>query len=131
MIASKIKARGDNCPASLLPRAIKPRAMAEAGSKKGHSCKPLPTHFLRKGFDYRQIAREHDTAIYERTWRESSEPNVCYEVVRIRRRDGFHIDGRFVGPAEVYPNSEAWGADGFTLTERDAALAKWLVLIGF
>jgi hypothetical protein len=29
-----------------------------------------------------------------------------------------------VEPAEVYPNSEAWGVDGFTLTDKEAAFAK-------
>ena len=32
--------------------------------------------------------------------------------------------GRFVDAAELYPRSEAWGTDGFTLTDRDAAFAK-------
>jgi hypothetical protein len=49
---------------------------------------------------------------------------MCYEVVRIRRREGFQINGRLVEPAEVYPNSEAWGVDGFTFTDKDAAFAK-------
>ena len=26
--------------------------------------------------------------------------------------------------AEVYPNSEAWGMDGFTVTDNEAAFAK-------
>jgi hypothetical protein len=103
---------------------IKTRATAEAWSKKPRFYKPLPTRFRRDGFDYRQIAREGDGAIYEQTWSGCSDPSVCYEVIRIRRRDGFQIDGRFVGPAEVYPSSAAWGVDGFTLTNRDAAFAK-------
>jgi hypothetical protein len=103
---------------------IKTRATAEAWSKKGHSCKPLPTRFRRDGFEYRQIAREKDTAIYEQTWSGCSNASVCYEVIRIRRRDGFQIGGRFVQPAEVYPNPDAWGVDGFTLTDKDAAFAK-------
>ena len=41
-----------------------------------------------------------------------------------RRRDGFQIGGRFVEAAELYPRSEAWGTDGFTLTDRDTAFAK-------
>jgi hypothetical protein len=45
-------------------------------------------------------------------------------VVRIRRRDGIEIAGTFIEPHEVYPNSEAWGVDGFTLTDEDAAFAK-------
>jgi hypothetical protein len=103
---------------------IKTRATAEAWGKKGHSCKPLPTRFHRDGFNYRQIAREGHGAIYEQTWSGCSEPSVCYEVIRIRRRDGFQIGVRFVQPAEVYPKSDAWGVDGFTLTDKDAAFAK-------
>jgi hypothetical protein len=103
---------------------IKTRSSAEAGSQKGHLYRPLATRFHLQGFDYQQIAREGDAAIYQQTWTGTSNPHACYEVIRIRRRDGFHIDGRLVEPAEVYPPSEAWGTDGFTVTTRDAAFAK-------
>jgi len=107
-------------------------ALAAIGvSKKGHSrgssktsYRPLPKEFRYGQFDYRQITREGNAAIYEQTWNGRSNASVCYEVIRIRRREGFQIDGRFVGPAEVYPNSDAWGVDGFTLTDKDAAFAK-------
>ena len=102
----------------------KTRATAEAWSKKCHSCKPLPIRFRRDGFDFRQIAREGNAAIYEQAWSGCGEPSVCYEVIRIRRREAFQIDGRLVEPAEVYPSSGAWGVDGFTLTDKDAAFAK-------
>ena len=124
MTASKLKRRGVNRPASLLPRAIKTRAATEAESKKQPFYKPLPTRFRRDGFNYQLIAREGDAAIYEQRWTGCCNPSVSYEVVRIRRREGFRIDGRFVEPAEVYPNSDAWGVDGFTLTDKDAAFAK-------
>jgi hypothetical protein len=84
----------------------------------------LPKEFRHDGFTYRQTAREGNAAIYEQTWNGCLDPSVSYEVIRIRRRDGFQINGRFVEPAEVYPNSEAWGIDGFTLTNEDAAFAK-------
>jgi hypothetical protein len=42
----------------------------------------------------------------------------------VLRVGGFQIDGRLVEPAEVYPNSETWGVDGFTFTDKDAAFAK-------
>ena len=103
---------------------IKTRATAEAWGKKRHSYKPLPTRFRRDGFDYQQIAREGDAVVYEQRWTGCCNPSVSYEVVRVRRRDGFQIDGRFVEPAEVYPNSDAWGVDGFTLTDKDKAFAK-------
>jgi hypothetical protein len=131
MIASKLKRRGGSCPVSSPPRAIKKRATAEARSKKQPFCKrlpilykPLPTRFRRDGFNYRQIAREGDAAIYEQTWSSCSNRCVCYEVIRIRRREGFQINGRFVEPAETYPKTDAWGVDGFTFTDKDAAFAK-------
>ena len=98
-------------------------ATAKARSKKGY--KPLPLQFRRDGFIYRQIARETDAAIYEQSWNGCSNPSVCYEVIRIRKREGFQIGSRFVEPAEIYPKSEAWGVDGFTLTNRDTAFAKF------
>jgi hypothetical protein len=102
----------------------KTRASAEGGGKKDRFYEALQKEFRRDGFTYRQIAREGRAAIYEQTWNGYSDPSVCYEVVRIRRREGFQIDGRFVEPAEVYPNSGSWGVDGFTLTDKDAAFAK-------
>jgi hypothetical protein len=104
--------------------APKTSATAEAWSKKRRSYKPLPTRFRHGGCDYRQIAREGNAAIYEQAWSGCSNPAVSCEIIRIRWHDGFQIGGRFVEPAEIYPNSEAWGVDGFTLTDKDAAFAK-------
>jgi hypothetical protein len=124
LIASKLKPRGANPPLSPPCRAIKTRATAEAGSEKQRFYKPLPARFRRDGFDYQQIGREGDAAIYEQRWAGCCNPSVSYEVIRIRRREGFQIDSRFVEPAEVYPNSDAWGVDGFTFADKDAAFAK-------
>jgi hypothetical protein len=112
------------------PSTAKTHAAAEGYSKKGHFYKRLPTQFRHDGFDYRQIAREGDVAIYEQSWSGCTDPSVCYEVIRIRYRDGFQIGDRFVEPAEVYPNSEAWGVDGFTLTDKDGAFAKLREICG-
>ena len=115
-----------NCAPPLLQDVldIKTRATAEAWGKKRQFYKALPTRFRRDGFNYRQIARKGDAAIYEQTWSGCAEPTVCYEVVRIRRHEGFQINGRFVEPAEIYPKPEAWGVDGFTLIDKDAAFTK-------
>jgi hypothetical protein len=104
--------------------AQKTRATAEADTKNGHFYKPLPTRFRHNGFAYKQVAREGDGAIYEQTWSDCLNPSVCYEVIRVRRREGFQISGRFVEPAEVSPASELWGVHGFTVIDRDAAFAK-------
>jgi hypothetical protein len=110
-------------PQAILPSVPKARATAEAWGKKGHF-KPLPREFRGDGFQYRQIAREGDAAIYEQERTGCAEPSRCYEVIRIRRREGFQIGGRFVEAAQVYPKSEAWGSDGFTLPDKNSALAK-------
>ena len=83
--------------------APKTSATAEAGSKKRHSYKPLPTQFRRDGFDYRQVARERNAAIYQQTSSGCQNPSACYEVIRIRRREGFEIEGarhRYDGDGE-------------------------------
>jgi hypothetical protein len=97
---------------------------AEAGSEKCRSYKPLPKRFRHDGFDYRQIAREANAAIYKQISNGCFNPAVCYEVIRIRHREGFQIGGRFVEPAEVYPNSEAWGVDSWTIEDKEAAFRK-------
>jgi len=118
-----------NCASVLIRRSTHPptqktSATAEAWGKEEQFYKPLPRQFRRDGFSYRQIARQGDVAIYEQTCNGCRNPSVCYEVIRIRRREGFEIAGRFVAPAEVYPNSEAWGTDGSTFTDKERAFAK-------
>jgi hypothetical protein len=112
---------GDSVP---LP-ARKTSPTAEGRSKKRYSYKPLSKEFRRDGFDFRQIAREGKAAIYEQIWSGCPNPNISYEVIRIRRREGFQIGGKFIEPAEVYPRSEAWGTDAFTFADREAAFAKF------
>jgi hypothetical protein len=102
---------------------IKTRATPERCVKEGHY-KPLAKEFCHDGFTLRQIVREGDIAIYEQTWNGCANPSVAYEVVRIRCRDAREIKGKLLEASEVYPRSEAWGTDGFTLTDRDAAFAK-------
>ena len=85
----------------------------------------MATRFRYNGFEYRQVAREGGTAIYEQRWTGCAEPNPSYEVIRIRRRDGFQIGAKFIEPYEVYPNSDAWGVDGFTFTDRNKAWNKF------
>lgn len=105
---------------SSMPKAT---ATAEAGSKKGHFYKSLPTQFRHGEFDYQKIYREGDLAIYQQTWK-GDEHSATFEVIRIRRHDGFQIGSRFVEPAEIYPNSKAWGVDGWTVQNEEAAFRK-------
>jgi len=104
-----------------LPR--KTRSTAQARTEKGH-CRPLPKEFRRQGSTYRQIAREGEAAIYAQTWNGCPNPAVCFEVIRVRRREGFRIGPRFIEPAEVYPPAERWGELGSSFCHKGAAFAK-------
>jgi hypothetical protein len=108
---------------SISPAASKARATAQGEGKKDRFYKPLSQEFRRDGFNYRQIAREGDFAIYRQTWK-GYEDSAVFELIRNKRRQGFEIGGRWIPPAEVYPNSEACGVDGFTVTDKEAALHK-------
>jgi len=103
---------------------IRTPATVEAWRNKRHFYKPLPKEFRRDGFQYRQIVREKNGAIYQQIWNGCPNSSIAYEVVRVRLRKGFRIGGRIVQPAEVYPRSEAWGTDAFSYTNKDAAFAK-------
>jgi hypothetical protein len=102
---------------------LKTRATGEGGYSKGRFYTPLAKEFRRGGFNYRQIHRQGSFAIYRQTWK-GDKHSAAFEVIRVRQRDCFLIGGRFVEPAEIYPKSEAWGLDGFTFTEKDAAFEK-------
>jgi hypothetical protein len=96
-------------------------ASAEGGGKNGQSYRPLATQIRHAGFDFRQILRAGDFAVFEQS---KTGRVMAYEVVHIRRHEGFAIAGRQVEPAEFYPRSEDWGTHGWTLPTREAALAK-------
>jgi hypothetical protein len=104
--------------------AIKTRATRLVGGKKCHSYKPLPKEFRRDGFTHTLIAREGNVAIYEQCSIGSPDPSVCYEVIRIRRRESFQIEGRLIEASEIYPRPEDWGSNGWTMLSRDAAFDK-------
>jgi hypothetical protein len=108
---------------SVASTASKTRPRAEARTQTGHF-RPLPKEFRHDGFQLRQIAREGDAAIYSQTWSGCPDPAICFEVILVKRREIFEIDGRFVQPAETYPASKLWGKDGFTFSDKDAAFAK-------
>lgn len=82
--------------------------------------KSLPLEFTKWGFTFKQIAREGDIACYKQTKGEQ----VSYEVIRIRRHDGYTIAGNEIAPSEIYPSNEKWGDDGFTLTTKESAYKK-------
>src|SRR5262249_27246997 len=89
--------RGGSFVGGLIPPSgRKTSATAEGGTEEGRFYRTLRARFRHNGFDYRQIARKGDAAIYEQRWTGCAEPSVCYEIIRIRRRDGFQISEKFI-----------------------------------
>ncbi len=92
--------------------------------------KPIETTFTANGFIHEQVQRVGDIALYRRFKQGGGQEH--FEVVRIKRHDGFKIPGtdKRAEPAETYPSNEKWGVDGFTFPDKDSAQAKFDGLAG-
>lgn len=87
--------------------------------------KILKENFTRKGFTYKLIKRDKDKAIYEQ---KRSKKNITYEVIKIRRHNGYTIGGVYIEPAEVYPSANEWGDYGWTFNDLTRAEEKYKTL---
>jgi len=85
--------------------------------------KPIDTFFTYKGFDFRQIVREGDVAVYSQCFKGGKMP-VAYEVVVIQKHDGYTIMGKTYPPSEFYPSTNDWGTKGFTIVTTDTTKMK-------
>lgn len=83
--------------------------------------KPLKENFTKKGFEYKLIKRVGDKAIFEQT---KGKKIKLYEVIKIRRHDGYTIAGVTMEPAETYPSDSEWGTFGWTFTNLEKAQEK-------
>lgn len=84
--------------------------------------KPLKESFSRKGFTFTLLKREGDKAIYEQ---KMGSKLLAYEVIKVRRHDGYTIAGVFMEPSETYPSDSDWGTYGWTYTKLEQAKTKY------
>jgi len=103
-------------------RAIKRSAGPDAARKR---VVPIALTFRKDDFDYKQIAREGELAIYEQRWYDSE--SVAYEVVYIYVRPaGINPWTQEWHPAqEAYPGNSEWGQSAWTYTDLDRAYAAF------
>lgn len=85
--------------------------------------KKLETKFTSKGFEFTQVLRKGNMAIYEKQHSQSANPT--YELIYINSHNGYEIAGNKIPPSEVYPSDSAWGTYGWTYTTLDEAKAKF------
>lgn len=89
--------------------------------------KPLVTSFKHRGFDYRQIDRVGDVAIFEQS--KPSLTGTWFEVVIVQRHGEYEIAGKKIEAAETMPPASAWGKQGWTLRDKSKALEKFCDLV--
>jgi len=84
--------------------------------------KILEKSFTRKKFQYDQIYRKNNLAIYTQTHTESK--GLTFEVILIKSHNGYEIAGTRIEPSEVYPGDSQWGILGWTYQTLEAAKNK-------
>lgn len=101
---------------------------------KGIKYKILPTTFEgrgpHKGWDFVQIKREEDIAMYVRQDVETQ--IIYYEVIIVQRHDGRTMPGNIrVSPSEFMPSDNMFGLYGWCYNEtmQDKAESKFKELV--
>ena len=93
--------------------------------------KRLPEKFTRNRYQFDQLCRTDDTAIYIQHIKGRQK---AFEVVviTVADRKAVKVSGRVAWeacqPYECYPSSEAWGNSGWTYTSEADARAKYDLL---
>ena len=81
--------------------------------------KKIEKLFTSKGFEFKQVMRDGDMAIYEKHAAHSK--CSSYELIYITSHNGYEIGGNKIPPSEVYPSDTQWGTYGWTyVTLKDA-----------
>lgn len=86
--------------------------------KKGYLI--LPTEFTDKGWEFKQLFREKNVAVYIKI----KNKVASYETIIIKKHDGYEIMNNKIPPSEIYPKNEDWGTAGFTYSKEEDAINK-------
>ena len=90
--------------------------------------KILEDNFSSKGFNLSLVKREGDVAIYKKTLENSETDAHDFEVIAIKRHNGYEIAGIKMPPAEMYPSNTQWGDWAYTCTSREDADKRFIQL---
>ena len=89
--------------------------------------KVLDKEFKSCGFNFKQVKRSGDVAIYKKV--PVSHNGTSYEVIKIARHNGYKLGGNYVHPAETYPSNSLWGTSGWTCTSIEHAQSRYTLLL--
>jgi len=83
----------------------------------------LATEFNSGGFQFKQMRRHGKVALFLKAKQGHSHPT--YETVIIQTHHAERAFGRDLPEREVMPSSETWGAQGWSDSDLDCALARY------
>ena len=83
---------------------------------------PLPETFKHGGFEFKQLWREGQIALFEK--RKPGSEVKSYETVIIQQNHDYEIAGNFIKAHESLPGNERWGDAGWTYCDISAARAS-------
>jgi len=83
--------------------------------------KILEEAFTSKGFKLQQVKRDGDVAIYKKQLDDPESHNYHYEVIAIKRHNGYEIAGVKMPPSEMYPSDSQWGDWAYTCSTIEDA----------
>lgn len=86
--------------------------------------KKLPVTFKKNGYDFEQLDRGEQKAIYSATF---GGRVVAFEVIKIRiRKEQTNLfTGNLDPPTEIYPGNEQFGKTGWFISTREKAYEKY------
>lgn len=84
--------------------------------------KALPLTFSKNGFQYVQLDRNDQAALYIQY---DGQKAVHYEVFKIRYSSDKTIGGRHYPPAEKVPNDAEFGKSAWSIPYKDQAYEKF------
>lgn len=82
--------------------------------------KELDKTFKQKGFNFVQLKRDGNKALYQKT-KKTIPTGKFYEVVLISSHNGYELGGQYIEPAETYPSSSLWGTKGWSFNDIERA----------
>jgi len=83
--------------------------------------KKIEKSFKKHGFDFKQIKRVGDVAIFEQSKPTWPAGDVRYEIIKIGRHSGYYLGGSKLEPSETYPGGSLWGIQGWTAVTLERA----------
>lgn len=81
----------------------------------------LPLQFNKNSYQYKQVWRDEDYAIYSQ---------ICdgviyaFEVYRISKNESGELFGKYFEASESIPSSEQWGKTAYTVADMERAFKR-------